>query len=120
MSIISTPVMPLLERYLDLTSNRTTLVTSNLANVDTPGYRTKDIDFASEMRRAMDGSDNSTTPMVQDVSGLVERPDGNNVSLDRESLLLAETQMQYRLGVQFVRHEFQTLLQAIKEGNTGQ
>jgi flagellar basal-body rod protein FlgB len=51
------------------------------------------------------------------VQGLLQRPDGNNVSLDREGLLLAETQMQFGLGVQLLRHEFQNLLYAINEGN---
>jgi flagellar basal-body rod protein FlgB len=48
---------------------------------------------------------------------LLERPDGNNVSMDREGLLLAETQMQFGLGVQLLRHEFQSLLSAINEGS---
>lgn len=114
--MMSTPMLPFLEKYLDLTSNRHTLVTANIANVDTPGYKTRDIDFASELRRAEQGF-GGMGPMARQVSGLVERPDGNNVNLDRESLLLAESQIQYRMGVQFVRGHFQRLMTAIKEGN---
>jgi len=50
------------------------------------------------------------------VPGLLQRPDGNDVSLDRESMLLAETQMQFRIGIQFLRTEFHRLLHAINEG----
>jgi flagellar basal-body rod protein FlgB len=46
----------------------------------------------------------------------MERPDGNNVSLERESLLLAQTQLQFRAGVRLLRAEFRLLLTAINEG----
>ena len=50
--------------------------------------------------------------------GLLERPDGNNVSLERESLLLAETQMRYNLGIQLLKDEFHRISQAINSGGT--
>lgn len=118
MNVSTTPMLELLERYLSLTSNRHQAITSNLANVDTPGYHTKDIDFRSEMRRAM--VETPAAPhmnaVARDVSGLMERPDGNNVNLDREGLLLSETQMQYQIGVQLVKGQFRKLMSAINEG----
>jgi hypothetical protein len=42
------------------------------------------------------------------VQGLPERPDGNNVNIDRESLLLSQTQLQFQLGVQLVKNQFQS------------
>ena len=116
MTDVSTPMMGLLERFLDVASQRHKLVVSNMANVDTPGYHTTDLDFRSELTRAVSTEDESVTPVVRSVSGLLERPDGNNVSLDREGLLLAETQMQYGLGVQLMRREFHNLVSAISEG----
>jgi flagellar basal-body rod protein FlgB len=113
----TTPLMQLLEKFLDVTSERHKLVVSNMANIDTPGYRTKDIDFRGELERASTDGNSDFMPVVRNVSGLLERPDGNNVSLDREGLLMAETQMQFGLGVQFLRHEFQNLMIAIHEGN---
>jgi flagellar basal-body rod protein FlgB len=56
------------------------------------------------------------TTVAHKVSGLISRPDGNNVSLDRESMTLAETQMQFRVGIQFIRTEFHRILHAINEG----
>jgi flagellar basal-body rod protein FlgB len=110
--------MEQLSEYLDLAAFRQKLIASNIANVDTPGYRTRDINFQAEMRRAEDhlGPD-SPTPRVFDVQGLIERPDGNNVSLDREGLLLARTQLQFRLGVELLRQEFQRISAAVKEGS---
>ncbi|HLW87083.1 MAG TPA: flagellar basal body protein [Terriglobales bacterium] len=117
MNDVSTPTMNLLEKVLDVTAQRQQLVTANIANIDTPGYQTKDIDFHSELQRAVNGGPANFLPAVRPVQGLLERPDGNNVSMDREGLLLAETQMQFSLGVQLLHHEFQNLLSAISEGS---
>jgi len=106
----------LLERYLDLSADRHQLIVNNMANIDTPGYRTRDLDFRHELQRAVTEESPLVTPVVRQVSGLVERPDGNNVSLDRESLLLSEAQIQFRIGVQLIRREFSRLLTAINGG----
>ena len=134
-----TPLLSTLENYLQLTTSREQTITANMANVDTPGYHTRDINFQGELHKAMnqaigtsgsfsesisgsaDGSNGLQTagfsPAMQEVSGLLERPDGNNVSLDREGLLLSQTQLQYQIGVQLVKHHFRGLLNAISGGN---
>ena len=117
MNWIETPTMQRLEHFLDLVTFRHELISSNLANVDTPGYRTQDIDFESEMRRAEQRlEDSPVSPHVQEVKGLIERPDGNNVSLERETLALARVQLQYRAGVELLRNEIHMLQSAINEG----
>ena len=118
MSWMDTPVIQELGQYLDLAAYRQSLISSNLANIDTPGYRTRDIDFERTMRHAVaNAGAPPDPPRAVEVPGLMERPDGNNVSLDRESLLLAQTQLQFRLGVELVRQQFQELTTAIKEGS---
>ena len=122
MNEVSTPMMNLLEKVLDVTSQRHKLVVANMANIDTPGYRTKDMDFRSELRRAVAAGTTDEPdflPVARSVPGLLERPDGNNVSMDREGLLLAETQMQFGLGIQLLQHEFHNLMSAINEGGKG-
>jgi len=106
-----------LERYLSLATDRQRLVVTNMANIDTPGYRTEDFDFRSELQRAVSNEgDIQAQPAMHKVSGLAARPDGNNVNLDREGMALAETQMQFRIGVQLIRSEFHRLMTAINEG----
>lgn len=110
------PMLSQLENYLSLTDQRATVIASNMANVDTPGYRTKDIDFQHELARAMSAPEGSAPRVaVKDVSGLLERPDGNNVDVDRESLNLSETQLQYQMGTQLVKDRFHELLMAINQ-----
>lgn len=117
MNWIQSPQFALLERYLDLNTMRQTLVTTNIANVDTPGYHTRDIDFHAELQRALNGeSSQNTSPFVLPVRGLNERPDGNNVSVDRESMLLAEIQLQFKTATSILRAKFAQLNTAIREG----
>ena len=119
MSMIDTPMMRGLEHALDQGAFRHQLIAGNLANVDTPGYRTRDIrTFVGELDQAMAGQEPLFSPMSYQQRGLMERPDGNNVNVDRESLLLAENQLHFQVAVQFLRAEFRRLTLAIREGAT--
>ena len=116
---ITTPVADVVGRYLDLSSVELKLTAQNMANVDTPGYRTVGFDFAAEMGRSLEqlsqGSGSVAAPVVEPVGGLLERPDGNNVSMDREGLKMAEAQLQFRTGVELLRNEFTRVMDAIHE-----
>ena len=123
--MIATSMTEALGRFLDVDVARYKLVSTNLANIDTPGYRTRDLDFRAELERASEESfaeENGLlstaafTPVARQVRGLVERPDGNNVSVERESLLLAETQMKFNVGVQLLKDQFHTISLAINSG----
>jgi flagellar basal-body rod protein FlgB len=121
----SASLLSTLESYLTLTTAREQAISSNMANVDTPGFHTRDINFEGELNKAMNENLGSSandmqsahlSPVVQNVQGLMERPDGNNVSLDREGLLMSETQLQYQVGIQLVKHQFHELFSAISGG----
>jgi flagellar basal-body rod protein FlgB len=105
-----------LGRYLDLTSDQLKLTAGNLANIDTPGFKTQGIDFEKEFANALDSStqmDAVLQPQVSVVDGLVARPDGNTVSLDRESVQLAKSQLQFRAGIALLKNEFSQVMAAI-------
>ena len=118
---IGTPLLDEAARYLDLSTQRMQLISSNMANVDTPGYRTQDIDFEQEFARAanqaLDARVGVETPQPQvqlrQVDGLLERPDGNNVSMDRESLQLGQLQLQFRAATALLKREFTRISDAI-------
>jgi len=102
-----------LERYLDLLSARQKVVASNIANADTPGYKTKDIDFQSEFRSVLGGA----SPSSFEVAGLPLKNDGNNVSLYRESRLLTENDMRFNLASNLIRSEVQSIRAALQTGS---
>ena len=113
---IATRMSEEIARYLDLAADQAKLTAANMANIDTPGYRAVGMDFETEMRGAladaMTGS-GSRPVQVSEVEGLVARPDGNDVSMDRESLNLAEAQLRFKTGVALLRQEYQRVMDAI-------
>jgi flagellar basal-body rod protein FlgB len=113
---IETQISGQVERYLDMAVEETKLTAENMANVDTPGYRTVGMDFEAEMREAVQSAGDGRAAKkarVSEVDGLVARPDGNNVSVDRESLNMAEAQLKFKTGVALLRQEYQQVMDAI-------
>jgi flagellar basal-body rod protein FlgB len=115
-----------IERYMDLLADRQKLVVSNIANIDTPGYKSKDIDFQFEfISMGAGGSaenrsaeNQSESPNVIDAPGLVVKSDGNNVSLDRETRLLAETALRFNVASSLMKAQLKIVQSAIKEGQS--
>jgi flagellar basal-body rod protein FlgB len=103
-----------LERYMDLLSMRQKVVASNIANADTPGFKTQDLDFQSEFSAALSGSQ----PQASEVAALPVKNDGNNVSLDREARLLAENALRFNLASSLIKGQIRMVKEAIQEGKS--
>lgn len=101
-----------LERYMDLVSMRQKLVASNIANADTPGYQTQDVNFQAELKSVLEGG----SPHASPVSGLHTKNDGNNVDLDREARLLAENALRFNVASTLMRSQIRLVKEAIQEG----
>jgi flagellar basal-body rod protein FlgB len=101
-----------LEQYMNLLSVRQKVVASNIANADTPGYKTMDLDFRSTIESAM----SATRP--SEVKGLPVKNDGNNVNLDREARLLAENALRFNLAAGLMKTQIRMVKSAIQEGKT--
>ncbi len=101
-----------LQRYMDLLSTRQKLVASNIANADTPGYKTKDLDFQFEYLSMTQGDQ----PNVIDADGLKTKNDGNNVNMDRETRLLAENAIRFNVASSLLKSQIRQLRTAIQEG----
>jgi flagellar basal-body rod protein FlgB len=101
-----------LEQYMNLVSLRQKLVASNIANADTPGYKTQDLDFQASFRSALDGG----TPEAVPVPGLKTKNDGNNVDLDREARLLAENAMRFSVASNLMHSAISQVKEAINGG----
>lgn len=101
-----------LAHYMNVLAVRQKVVASNIANADTPGYRTKDVDFRHEFLSLAEGH----LPAVVEVEGLPVKNDGNNVSLEREARLLAENALRYNVAAELLRLEIRAVRNAIQEG----
>ncbi|MDQ7006562.1 MAG: flagellar basal body rod protein FlgB [Acidobacteriota bacterium] len=116
------PFFDQMERALDVMTRRQQLLASNVGNVDTPGYRTVDVDFnatlqeAVEQARRQDGGSVETSLRPVEIEGLATRPDGNNVNIDREMAELAATRHRYEVATNVLRNKLRQLRFAIMEG----
>ena len=111
--MIEDRMFPVLENLLTLTSKRQQILAGNVANIDTPGYRAKDISFAAELDGKLDM--NSQVFEVE----TKEKPNGNNVDLDREMTEITKNGLQYVTLVQYLNQRIKTLRAAISEGGKG-
>jgi len=103
-----------LEQYMNVVSQRQKLVVSNIANADTPGYKTQDLDFQASFLAALDGG----SPQPKEVTSLSTKNDGNNVDLDREARLLAENAMRFSAASNLMRMQLNTIKEAIQGGKS--
>lgn len=129
-------MIQLMDHSLTLASQRQTLIASNLANIDTPGYRTRDFDFEGALKAALSedpgqnsptdlartnpmhlqGSSSSALPATSDpIRPDSERNDGNDVSLDRENMLMARTNLTYQNASNFMQLELRKMYFLIRE-----
>jgi flagellar basal-body rod protein FlgB len=137
LDLLQEPLIDAMGNYLNRLTKRQQIVASNLANIDTPGYKTKDISFYATMEELLSESSvplrasrpehNAMTnmalaplePEVFEVRGLPRRADHNNVDIDREMLKLGETSFGYSLITQMLRGKFRTLTSVINDGRMG-
>jgi flagellar basal-body rod protein FlgB len=121
--------------YMGRLAQRQQIVASNLANIDTPGYKTKDISFYATMQELLPdnsidlktsrsghyaGDVSSSSPQAQpfEVQGLPTRVDNNNVDLDKEMQKLGDTSFGYSMMSQIVRGKLHTIATSINEGKS--
>lgn len=112
--MLEMPTADAITRYLSLNTQQMKLTASNMANIDTPGYKTMGIDFQGEFAKALDSHGMPPEAAAGEIGDLVARPDGNNVSTDREAMTMATSQLQFRTGVELLRHQYSNMMDAIK------
>lgn len=131
-----------LERSMDARLIRHGVLAGNVANIDTPGYKPKDIDFAGVLALPLEGGGElgRTQPGHMDASGstagpgtgagldpsevrVVEAPgvspslDGNGVDIDRAMSALAENSLQYGASAKAASKKLAILRYAASDGN---
>jgi flagellar basal-body rod protein FlgB len=100
--------------YLTYLTRRQEVVASNIANADTPGYKTRDIEMPGDFNSVF----SQLTPISTETGGLASHNDGNNVNIDRESRLLAENDIHFNLATQLLKTNIKMLRSAIEEGRS--
>ena len=114
-----------LQKATDASWLRNTILSNNLANVDTPNFKRQDVQFETYLIEQMAGGDtiflNISGPqrstlsatIYTDNSNLSYRTDGNNVDIDTENTELAKNQIKYRVMTDSISQEFSRLRTAM-------
>ncbi len=105
-----------LERALDRTTTRHTLLSENLANVNTPGYKRQDIDFGMTLEQEMGRGRSGDASGTRKTDRGSIRVDGSSVDLETEVAALAETELRYQMLTELSARYFRGLENVIREG----
>ncbi len=112
----------------DAAWKRNEVISNNISNVDTPGYKRQDINFEAQLRQALGNSryetvddkvaaltsSELTARVYTDAANYSYRLDGNNVDIDTENVELASNQIKYNGLISSINQEFANLKMVMK------
>ncbi len=114
---LNIPQADLLIRLLDVASLRHRLISQNLANVNTPGYRQLEVSFEDAFAKALSKKGDSSavriTPRIVEGHDNPVRQDGNTVDLDREVGSLNKNSVMYGTTIQMLMSRINMMRSAI-------
>ncbi|MDR2590351.1 MAG: flagellar basal body rod protein FlgB [Oscillospiraceae bacterium] len=125
--------MDIMQRSLSATWMRNAVIRNNIANVETPNFKTSNVEFESIFAQAVrqggftatrtnaghrhfgTGNIDSIQPRIYQEQGLSMRMDGNNVDIESENVKLAQNSLQYNTIMEKLNSEIRRLRMAITE-----
>jgi flagellar basal-body rod protein FlgB len=129
-NLFNSTTIPVLEQLVNFAQMRHQVLAGNIANLDTPGYRTRDLstdDFEASLRQALEARDeqsasfvphnealNPFAPVKADMEGIL-RHDDDNVGLEQQLMEIAKNQMQHNLAITVMNNQLQLIGAAISE-----
>jgi flagellar basal-body rod protein FlgB len=117
----------LLNKDLDGLWERQKAISDNIANYETPGYKTKSVSFEDQFSSQLADTGNSTrsglisgidsiSPVTSTADGDTYRADGNGVDLEQQNIDLARTEINYFYSLQEISDSFTRLSKAVNGG----
>jgi flagellar basal-body rod protein FlgB len=129
-SLFNASVVPVVEQAVNFGQARHNVLAGNIANIDTPGYRARDLSvpvFQERLREAIQQKDSPTssgmlgedgdeqTLKLPDAFQTILRHDDARVSLEQQVAELTKNQMQYNMAISVLTQQFRLLQAAISE-----
>lgn len=117
-----------LSKALDMHLLRHSVISDNIANAETPGFRARRVDFEAELQRAVDAGATageegvfrelaSASPIVSEQLNSGKGIDQNTVDMDREMAAMTKNDVKYSSDTQMINKKFALLRYAISEGS---
>lgn len=127
--IRDTAIIDALRRQMAIAAAKQVVAAGNLANVNTPGYRARAVDFTAALERQVGGgislaatdaghlgSVDGETVATEEIEGLPARRDGNTVQIDRELLKMTSAAGEFARAQTALAAKFKLVRYAINEG----
>lgn len=112
--------IPWLERALDMSYRRHTVLAGNIANADTPEYAPRDVEFTEHLEAELHGRNhlgpNPGLPRAEIRGGVEASLDGNTVDVEKEMVRMTSNRMFYELASEMMNRSLSGLRYAITEG----
>lgn len=101
---------------LELRSQRMGVLTSNIANAATPGYKARDIDFSSALQSELSGasSEKAVAGATRYRVPVMPSLDGNTVDMGTEQVAFSENATGYATTLQFLQQRVDEVARAVK------
>lgn len=119
-------IFNLYQSALNIREEKLSLISSNIVNQDTPGYKAKDIDFKSELRNALSSNQQDLSPNGSSANlahsyhikyrrPLAESADGNTVDSSMEKVAFMDNVVRYNSTLAFIHSKKAELMEVLKE-----
>ena len=109
-------IIGLIEKALDIRAFYHRILASNIANVETPGYKEKDIDFGKELDKLTEDRGHIEVKEKSVMADGIAPVDGNTVGLEDQIVKMTENTLMYNSLVQMINKKFSMIRYAINEG----
>jgi flagellar basal-body rod protein FlgB len=115
-----------IQKSLDVLWLRQRVISNNIANIDTPGYNAKQVDFENILSGILEETPNIDKNTYKEIDGLNAdvvqeetlplKPDGNNVDIDNQNVEMIRTQLHYQYMTRIMADEMSRVRYVINEG----
>ena len=106
----------LLEKALNVRAAYHRVIAGNIANVETPGYKEKDVDFQKALERTLSSERGIDSIEIMEKSNSEGAMDNNSVNMENQIMKLTENTMMFNSFVQLINKRFSMLRYVIREG----
>ena len=112
-------IIPAIKVALDGLQQRQRVIADNVANINTPGFQARTLDFENALSSAVSTDprasiDTLSSTITSGFTGDPSRQDGNNVSLEKETLNGTETNLRFSMALRAIDGRFATMRDVLK------
>ena len=123
---IDTNSLLITQKSLDVLWMKQKVISNNIANADTPGFKSSNVVFEDILKNTLSSSGGSEElqqkllslePQILKDNSIQVREDGNNVDLDEQNIELTRVRLQYETMARVISEEFSRMQYVIRGGN---